>query len=115
MHELKIIQDIFPVITNVAAANDLKTISKVYLEVGELRQVIGEFLQFAFAAVAKETIAAGAELVIKPILVTAKCNNCQQKVGVEKHSYICPYCGSVGLDILTGKEIVLVSVEGERS
>lgn len=113
MHELKIIQDIFPVIEDVAAVNDLKTISKVYLEVGELRQVIGEFLQFAFATVAKDTIAARAELVIKPIPVTAKCRNCQRRVEVEKHSYVCPYCGGVGLDILTGKEIVLASMEGE--
>lgn len=115
MHELKIIQDIFPIIKNVARKNHLKSINKVFLRVGKLRQVVLEFLQFAFATVAQDTIAANAELIVKLIPITATCKTCQQQFAVGENIYICPYCDSVDLEILTGKEIVLESVEGERN
>ncbi len=113
MHELKIIQDVFPIIENVAKENHLKSINKVFLQVGGLRQVVPEFLQFAFATVAKDTIAAGAELIIELIPITARCKNCQKQFTVGENIYVCPHCDSSDLEILTGKEIVLAGVDGE--
>jgi hydrogenase nickel incorporation protein HypA/HybF len=113
MHEFKIIQDIFPIIENVVRENHLKSVNKVYLQIGKLRQVVLEFLQFAFTTATKNTVAAGAELIIELIPITAKCRTCQRQFAVEENIYICPHCNNSNLEILTGKEIVLVSVEGE--
>jgi hydrogenase nickel incorporation protein HypA/HybF len=115
MHELKIIQDVFPIIENVAKKNRLKSVAKVVLQVGALRQVTSEFLQFAFAAVAKDTIAAGAELIIELIPITARCKVCCRQFKVEENIYICPYCYSSDLEISTGKEIILKSIDGEKA
>ena len=114
MHELKIIQDIFPVIEKVAGDNHLKSITKVILGVGEQRQVKNEFLQFAFDTLAKNSVAEGAELVINLIPVTVLCNSCQKKFEICDNIYVCPGCGGIDLDVLTGKEIVLESVDGDR-
>lgn len=114
MHELKIIQDIFPLIEKVAKENHLRLINKVVLSIGELRQVQKEFLQFAFANIAQDTIASGAELVIKPIPVTMFCESCKKQFTVKKDVYICPGCSGVTLNCLTGKEVILESVDGER-
>lgn len=113
MHELKIIQNIFPIIENVAKENHLKSVNKVVLRVGTLRQIVPEFLKFAFVTVSKDTIATGAELVIESIPITARCKTCQQQFTVEENIYICPYCDNTDLEILTGKEIVLESMEGD--
>lgn len=115
MHELKIIQDVFPIIENVAKKNHLVSINKVFLQVGSLRQVIFEFLQFAFVTVAKDTIAAGAELIIEEIPITARCKSCQKQFNVGENIYICPYCDKVNLEILTGKEIILSGIDGETN
>ncbi len=114
MHELKVIQDIFPLVEKVAKENRLKSISRVVLSIGKLRQVQSEFLQFAFAAVAENTIAKGAELVIKPIPVTLLCQDCKKQFEVQENFYVCPECNGVSLECLTGKEIILESVDGER-
>ncbi|CAL7959775.1 Hydrogenase maturation factor HypA [Gammaproteobacteria bacterium] len=114
MHELKIIQDVFPIIENVAKENRLKSVTKVVLQVGALRQVIHEFLQFAFATVAKDTIAASAELIIESIPITARCKACHKQFTVGENTYICPYCDSSDLEILTGKEVILESIDGEK-
>jgi len=112
MHELKIIQDVFPIIENVAKENHLKSVTKVVLQVGALRQVIPEFLQFAFATIAKDTVAAGGELIIESIPITARCKTCLKQFTIEENVYICPHCNSSDFEILTGKEIILESVDG---
>ena len=113
MHELKIIQDVFPIIENVAKENHLKSVTKVVLQVGALRQVVLEFLRFAFATVATDTVAAGAELIIESIPITARCKTCHEQFTVGENIYICPHCDHSDLEILTGKEIILESVDGE--
>ena len=67
MHEFSIMEKLFKIILQEAKNNDLQQISKVYLQIGELRQIMPDFLQFAFAQIAKNTVAAGAELLIEPI------------------------------------------------
>ena len=114
MHELKIIQDVFPIIENVAKKNHLKSINKVFLQVGALRQVVFEFLQFAFEIASKDTVAYGAKLIIEKIPITARCKSCDNKFIVHESMYICPDCDSSDIEILTGKEIILSGINGER-
>jgi len=113
MHELKIIEEIFPLIESVAKENHLKSINKVVLGIGELRQVKSEFLQFAFTNLAKNTIADGAELIIELIPITVFCQDCKKQFTVKENAYICPQCEGASLEILTGKEVILESVDGE--
>lgn len=113
MHEFTIIQNIFPILDEVAKRNHLKLINKIFLKVGGLRQVVLEFLQFAFVTIAKGTIAEGAELVVELIPIMARCKNCQKQFIIEEKAYICPHCNSSELEILTGKEIILENIEGE--
>jgi len=114
MHELKIIQDIFPQIENLARENNLATINQVTLSIGQLRQIQGDFLRFAFESVSKGTILQGAKLTIKLIPVVVWCESCKKQFAVDDNVYICPICGNTSLQVLTGKEIILESIDGER-
>ncbi|MEK6730617.1 MAG: hydrogenase maturation nickel metallochaperone HypA [Pseudomonadota bacterium] len=113
MHELSIIQDILKTIEQTAIKNDLKKINKATLEIGQMRQCIPEFLQFAFETLTKDTIASGAQLIIREIPVKALCLQCKKEFQVIDDSYGCPHCDSIELDILSGKEIVLSSIDGD--
>jgi hydrogenase nickel incorporation protein HypA/HybF len=114
MHELKIIQDIFPLIEKVAKENNLKAVNKVVLSVGKLRQVEPNFLRFAFTHVAEDTIAKDAELEIKLIPVTVICQDCKKRFEIQENFYVCPECNGVALEVLTGKEVVLENIDGEE-
>jgi hydrogenase nickel incorporation protein HypA/HybF len=117
MHELGIIQNIFKVVEQTAIDNHLKKITKVYLKIGRFRQVVPEFLQFAFANVVKGTVAAGAELVIDIVPISGLCRACGKDFVIDADHDIllqCPNCGAVDLEIITGKEVVLDSVEGNN-
>lgn len=113
MHELSIIENIFKALQEVAREKNLAVITKVTIKIGRLRQVVPEFLQFAFATVAKNTLAESSKLEIKFVPITVLCKHCQNKFTVEENAYVCENCGSVDLEILTGKEIELESIEGE--
>jgi hydrogenase nickel incorporation protein HypA/HybF len=113
MHEFSIMQGVFKLIEDVAAKNNLIKIDKVVLKIGKLRQIFPDFLQFAFEVVSQNTIAAGAELIIEEVPITMRCKSCQKEFTVEYNTYICPTCNATELELLTGKEILIVSVEGE--
>ncbi|MGD9107995.1 MAG: hydrogenase maturation nickel metallochaperone HypA [Gammaproteobacteria bacterium] len=113
MHEFSIMQGIFKLLEDIAAKNNLIKINKVILRIGKLRQVFPDFLRFAFENISQNTFADGAELIIEEIPITMRCESCNQKFTVEHHTYICPVCGATKLELLTGKEILIASVEGE--
>lgn len=115
MHEFSIMQGVFKLLEDIAAKNNLIKISKVILRIGKLRQVSPDFLRFAFENIAQNTLVNGAELIIEEIPITMRCKSCNQEFTVEHHTYICPVCGAAKLELLTGKEILIVSVDGEDS
>lgn len=67
MHEFSIIQNLFSIIAKEAAQNHINHINKVTVHIGELRQLVPDFLQFAFTTIAQGTISEGAQLNIEII------------------------------------------------
>jgi len=113
MHEFSIMQGVFKLLEDIAVENNLIKINKVMLKIGKLRQVFPDFFQFAFENISQDTMASGAELIIEEIPITMRCQLCKQKFAVERSTYICPACEATKLDLLTGKEVLIASVEGE--
>ena len=114
MHEFGIIHNIIKMLEEVGKENNLKIINKVTIRIGKLRQVFPDFLQFAFENMSQNTIAQNAELIIKEIPIKMKCNSCKQEFIVECNTYICPTCGEACLEMLSGKEVYIESIEGEE-
>jgi len=114
MHEFAIIDSIFKIVEKTIEDNQLKSVSRVILHVGKLRQVVPEFLQFAFETVSEGSPAQGAELVVVEIPIKVKCEACGHEALIEHQTYVCPACGHFGLEVLTGKELFIESIEGEE-
>lgn len=67
MHEFSIMEKLFNIVLEQAEQNQLINVKKVHLKIGSLRQIMPEFLEFAFTQVAKDTIAENAKLTIEII------------------------------------------------
>ncbi len=67
MHEFSIMEKLFNIILEQAEQNQLINVKKIHLKIGKLRQIMPDFLEFAFEQVAKDTIAANAKLTIEMI------------------------------------------------
>lgn len=113
MHELAIAQGILNIALNTAISHGACKIIGVKVLAGELTGVVPESLEFGFAALAEGTIAAGACLSICAVPLIGMCRDCGEQRHVEKHRFVCPECGSYAIDIISGQELKVESVEVE--
>lgn len=89
-------------------------IRRIRLKIGQLSAVVPESLRFCFDVAAKETMADGAELAIEEVQVNARCNDCRHEWEVDGPVFVCPACESGDIDLLSGRELNIESIEIEE-
>ena len=113
MHEFSLIENIFKILDDIIKKEKIKKIDKINLIVGEMLQIVPETLVFAFDAVKKGTKCENAKLNIEIQPITIKCNICKRNIELNKDQYICPQCKGNDFKIISGKEFIIKSIEGE--
>lgn len=88
-------------------------IQKINVEIGKLSTVVPDSLRFCFDIASKETPARDAELIIEEIPVIAECRNCTHQWEPGVPVFICPECGSGAVEIISGRELSVKSIELE--
>ncbi len=112
MHEMGVAQQI----ANIAVASipadivDPK-VEKLNLRIGKLAAVVEDSLKFCFEIITKETPLAGAELMIEAVPVQARCKGCDHCWEVEGPVFTCPSCQEGAVEVLSGRELEIVSME----
>ena len=111
MHELGVVFHIIKSVNKIAFENDVKRISAVSIELGEVSSVIPYYLEDCWNwAVKKETVLKDAKLIIETIPAVTYCEDCQKTYETVKYGKICPYCGSERTYLLRGNEFILKNV-----
>jgi hydrogenase nickel incorporation protein HypA/HybF len=115
MHEMGIALEIIKIATDSIPAN-LKNprVERINLKVGKLAAVVADSLQFCFEVAARDTALEGTLLHIEEIPVTARCTNCGYSWTAIKPVFICEKCDSGLVDLLSGRELDIVSIEVEE-
>ncbi len=113
MHELTVVSNIFKIILQTAKNNNLSKISKINIKVGRQRHLAPDLMEFAFNSVSKNTIAAGASLAIERVDIRMRCSSCGLDFVVGDNTYLCISCGSPKLETISGKDLLIESIEGE--
>ncbi|MEW6358512.1 MAG: hydrogenase maturation nickel metallochaperone HypA [Planctomycetota bacterium] len=90
-----------------------RRIARMRVVVGELRQIVPDFLQSAYELIIKDTPAEGSELEIAHAPVTARCGGCGWQGEIPKTDFHCPECKSSGIEVSGGMELYLESIEVE--
>ena len=114
MHELSIAIRILELIKHTANANNLKKVSKVIVQAGELAAIVPESLQFCFDEIKKNTVAAEAELLVEIVPLKANCSPCAKEFRIEDLQFTCPVCGNKDIQITAGEEISLYQLDGVK-
>jgi len=114
MHELSLIEALIDELECQRESNEWGKILKVNLKVGAVRQVIPEVMIFAFQVATKGTFLDEATLELDVVPVKWKCRNCGYRWSEEKATTgFCEKCGSVEVDLLSGMELEIESLEVE--
>ena len=111
MHELAIAESVVHIASRHA---DGRQVTKVYLKVGHLRQVVPSALAFSFELVAQGTPVEGAELELEEVPATGSCSECGAQSQLTQFPLQCSTCGSYELRIIEGEELLVESLELEE-
>lgn len=113
MHEVALIDAVLKAVQRDAVGKKLQKITKVTLSVGKLTMALPAALTFAFQVLSKGTMFAGAELEIEQKELFLKCCGCGIEFFPAEIDFCCPVCSSNRTEILAGRELSILSYEGE--
>lgn len=112
MHEMAITQHILEIAERAAHEAGGHQVTDLNLVVGELSTFVDESVQFYWDMISRDTVCAGSRLHFKRIPARLQCQSCQTEFGLSDGSLTpCPHCGRGRVDILSGQEFFLDSLE----
>ena len=112
MHELSVAQAIVAIAARHAEG---RTVCRVELRVGHLRQVVPSALEFAWQLLTDGTALEGAELVIEHVPARGRCRGCGAETTMSDFPLRCASCGELDLELLAGEELLVDALELEEN
>jgi hydrogenase nickel incorporation protein HypA/HybF len=113
MHEASISESILSLALDKAQEAGAKKITRVNLVLGELSGVVGECAQMYFEVLGQKTIAEGAVLAFETKPTALKCRKCAREFLPADHNWACPDCRESNVEIISGRECYMESIEVE--
>ena len=112
MHELSLCGSIYDIVERAIATRPGHVVEAVYLQVGQLRQVVPESLEFCWGMVTEGSPLAGSTLVIDHVPVVLDCGSCGASTTVA-HTLVltCGSCGGGTITVRTGEEFMVTSLD----
>jgi hydrogenase nickel incorporation protein HypA/HybF len=115
MHESSLARQILSLVLARARRERAVAVRSVSGWVAETEALSAESVAFHFAALAADTVAAGARLELSVRRVDARCRACAAIYRPDHHMVLCPACGSTDGELLgdtgLGIEAIEVSLE----
>ncbi len=112
MHEMGIAMQVVKIAT-ASIPDDIEDarVEKINLRIGKLAAVVPSSLRFCFEIITKDTQLAGAELHIEDVPVLARCRDCDREWTITGPVFKCEACESGSVEILSGQELDIDSIE----
>jgi hydrogenase nickel incorporation protein HypA/HybF len=113
MHEYSITESMLSLAIEKAREAQAGKITRINLVLGELSGVVGECVRQYLEILGRDTIADGAALSfeMKPTLL--RCRKCEKEFSPANHKWACPDCGEISVEIVSGRECYMESIEVE--
>jgi hydrogenase nickel incorporation protein HypA/HybF len=113
MHEFTITQGILSIVLEKVKEVKTVKVTRVDLLVGRLTGYVPECVQLQFQILSQKTAAAGASLVFHQPPTKLHCRKCIRDYTSDTLDLTCPECHTLEIDILSGSELYVESIEVE--
>lgn len=112
MHEMGIAQQLVQIaLDSIPADIENPRVEIVNLKIGKLAAVVEHSLGFCFEILTKDTPLEAARLEIDLVPVRVHCKSCDHQWEVTGPVFKCPFCEDGDVQMLTGREIEITSME----
>lgn len=113
MHELAICQALMSQLEGIAAERNASSVTTVVVGMGPLSGVEAQLLKNAYPIASAGTVADHAKLIVEELPVRVKCSQCGAESDATPNKLICRKCGDWQTSLISGDELMLMSVELE--
>lgn len=111
MHEVSISAAMLRQVADVVAQYGAAGVAKITLRLGPLSGVEPVLLRTAYMGMRKDTVAAGADLIVVDLPVRVFCGSCAAERDAAPNGLTCPACGSSGTRLVSGDEMLIEAVD----
>ncbi len=115
MHELAICQSLMEQVEGIAIERNAQCVTSIVIAMGPLSGVEVQLLKNAYPIASAGTIAEDAELIIEHLPIKVKCTQCGSESDALPNKLICKQCGDWRTTLVSGDEMILMSVELEKT
>lgn len=117
MHEMSMVRIAVQAVLDECAGKGVTKVKAVNFTIGEMRDVIEEYVPDLFRYLARGTIAADARVAIKRIPMRVRCRDCGEIFAIDSRdesTWTCPRCGAhKHYSLFSGAEFCIDSIEVE--
>ena len=114
MHEMGIIIHLAKTLEQTATEENLKRISSVTLEIGEVSGIVTDYFEDCWNYFReRHPVLAEAELRMETIPAVTWCDSCKSTYETVKYGRTCPHCGSGETWLLKGNECIIKEIEAD--
>jgi len=102
-------------VKSIALERNAQCVTAIVVGMGPLSGVEAQLLKNAYPIASAGTVAEDAELIIENLPVRVKCNQCGSESDALPNKLVCKKCGDWRTTLISGDELMLMSVELEKS
>jgi hydrogenase nickel incorporation protein HypA/HybF len=114
MHELAITESILDIAQRHARQADAKRVTDINIMLGQLSSIVDDSVQFYWDIISQSTICEKAQLHFQRIPAEFQCLDCQTIYQISKELSPCPNCQSTRVNLKSGQEFWVDSIEIEK-
>ena len=112
MHEIAIVESIIDIVSTEMKKHNMTKVETIKLRIGEMSHVMPDALFFSFDISSKGTPLEGAKLIIETVPTKGRCKGCGTEFTIKDTFDICPNCGGISFEIISGKELEIAEFVG---
>jgi len=113
MHEYSVTKSLVDLCNEEARQSGLMKVYKIYLKIGKFTGFSPDSIHFYFDYLKPGTKCAEAKIIFEKIPIKIKCQDCKKELLIDDPIFLCPNCGKTNIDIISGREFYVESIEGE--
>ena len=113
MYEFQLANKVNNAIQDICSRFNFRKVTRILLKAGAMRKINPELTAFIFSSISEGTPAEGAIFSVMFVPTTFRCHSCGQMWTTESADFMCAFCGSRDVDLLTGLELSIDFVEVE--
>ncbi|MDD9300861.1 MAG: hydrogenase maturation nickel metallochaperone HypA [Desulfobacter sp.] len=112
MHEMGVAEQLVKIALD-AIPEDIENpkVETLNLRIGKLAAVVEHSLTFCIEIITKDTPLENVALSIENVPVRIRCKSCSREWEADSPEFSCPHCKDAQVEMLSGREIEITSME----